>query len=376
MGLRNDMRSPFTNFALVLLGLEVGLTVDVAAGPAKSPGTQDDGFVLVRGGTFQMGDVWGDSPWAMREVPVHEVQVDDFLLARHEVTVAEFQRFVTATGYKTVAERAAGTEANRGLLKDGKQFYPYWRTHLFSQGPDHPVVMIAWEDAIIYCNWLSREHNLPPGYDEKSKQMLAPDGQPAPDVRQVKGYRLPTEAEWEFAARERGRKVRFANGQNIARAGEMNFDAAGTGKMVHKLRMKGDNLYPYNEKGTNWGGTSPVGSFRPNALGLCDMSGNAWEWCADKDGAEYPDESLVNPCAQGGPASGHVQRGGMFDTDAKACRASARIGWYPNAFCVGSGFRIARTADRPEPGREGPASGSRPSRSKENRASSAAGSRR
>jgi formylglycine-generating enzyme required for sulfatase activity len=344
---------------VVPLVLVAGFEIGLAAAAEKPSGSSYEGFVLVRGGSFQMGDVWGDSPWAMRELPVHEVQVDDFLLARHEVTLAEFERFVTATGHNTTAERAAGSEANRGFLKDGKQFYPSWRAHWFKQNPDHPVVLIAWEDAIVYCNWVSREHKLPPAYDEKSGRMLGPDGQPTQDVRRVKGFRLPTEAEWEFAARERGRKVRFGNGQDIARAGEMNFDAAGTGKMVPSLRMRGDNLYPYNEKGANWGGTSPVGSFRPNALGLYDMSGNAWEWCADNDGSDYPAEKQVNPCAQGG--SGHIQRGGMFDTDAKACRASARIGWYPNAFCVGSGFRIALTVEHPKRGQQdGPANGSLP----------------
>jgi formylglycine-generating enzyme required for sulfatase activity len=335
---------------VVLLMLGACFENGLVAVAEKPPDTPPEGFVLVRGGSFQMGDVWGDSPWALPEVPVHEVHVDDFLLARHEVTVAEFERFVTATGYKTVAERAAGSEANRGFLKDGKQIYPCWREHWFKQAPDHPVVMIAWEDAIVYCNWLSREHKLPPAYDEQSKGLLGPDGQPTQDVRRVKGFRLPTEAEWEFAARERGSKVRFGNGQDIARAGEMNFDAAGTGKTVPSLRMRGDNPFPYNEKGTNWEGTSPVGSFHPNALGLCDMSGNAWEWCTDKDRTDYTTEKQFNPCVQGGPKSNHILRGGMFDTDAKACRASARIDWYQNAYCAGSGFRIALTVDRPEPG--------------------------
>ncbi|MHB0961082.1 MAG: formylglycine-generating enzyme family protein [Pirellulaceae bacterium] len=320
----------------------VGCQLCSAAGE-DAPGTKYEGFVLVQGGSFQMGDAWGDSPWAMSQVPVHEVQVDDFLLARHETTVGEFEQFVNATGHKTIAESDAGTQANRGFLKDGKQFYPSWREHWFQQAPDHPVLLIAWEDAIVYCNWLSRQHQLPPAYDEKTGQLLGPDGQPTRDIRRVKGFRLPTEAEWEFAARERGRKVRFGNGQDIARATEMNFDAAGTGKMVPKLRMRGDNLYPYNEKGTNWGGTTAVGSFRPNALGFYDLSGNAWEWCTDNDGSDYPAEKQVNPCTQGG--AGHIQRGGMYDTDAKACRASARIGWYPHAWCAGSGFRVALTVD-------------------------------
>ncbi len=311
------------------------------AGPEIPHAAKYEGFVLVQAGAFQMGDVWGDSPWAMGEVPVHEVEVGDFLLAKHEVTVAEFARFVAATGYQTVAEAAAGSQANRGYIKDGKTVYPYWRDHWFEQAPDHPVLLIAWEDAIVYCNWLSRQHDLPPAYDEKAGHLLAATGEPTGQVRVVKGFRLPTEAEWEFAAREGGRKVRFANGQDIARAPEMNFDAAGTGKMVPSLRMPPDKCYPYNEKGVNWGGTSPVGSFRPNALGLYDMSGNAWEWCSDTDGSAYPPERQVNPCSQGG--AGHVIRGGMYDTDAKACRASARIGWYPRAWCAGSGFRVALT---------------------------------
>ncbi len=317
--------------------------VSFAAERERASISKYEGFVLIEGGSFQMGDVWGDSPWAMKEVPVHEVQVDDFLLARHETTVAEFERFVKATGYKTVQEVNAGTESNRGFLKDGQQFYPSWREHWSKPAPDYPVILIAWEDAVVYCNWLSREHGLPPAYDEKTKGLLAGDGRPTQDIRRVKGFRLPTEAEWEFAARERGRKVRFGNGQNIARASQMNFDAAGTGKMVPSLRMRGADLYPYNEKGTNWGGTSPVGAFAPNALGLYDLSGNAWEWCTDNDGTDYPAARQVNPCVQGG--SGHIIRGGMYDTDAKACRASARIGWYPNARCVGSGFRVALTVE-------------------------------
>lgn len=289
-----------------------------------------------------MGDLWGDGPFAMRELPVHEVEVGDFLLGKYEVTLAEFGRFVAATGHKTEAEAAAGSVANRGIMKDGRLFYPDWRTNeFFEQGPAHPVVMVAWEDAIAYCNWLSRRHHLPPAYDQKTGRLLAPNGQATTEVRRTRGFRLPTEAEWEFAARERGRKVRFGNGQDVARASEMNFDAAGTGQAVPSLRLPADNPFPYNEKGVRRSKTTPVGSFRPNALGLYDMSGNAWEWCCDTGGSDYNAEKQLNPCAQGG--TGHIVRGGQHDTDAKACRASARIDWYPRAFCYGSGFRVART---------------------------------
>ena len=321
----------------------VGCGSGSAARLAKDTPGQYEGFVPVRGGTFQMGDLLGDSPWAIGELPVHEVQVDDFLLAEHEVTVGEFERFVAANGYKTKAEAAAGTEVNRAVVEDGKQFYPSWRKHWFKQTADHPVVMVAWEDAIAYCNWLSKQRGLPAAYDEKTGGLLGTDGRPTRDIRQVKGFRLPTEAEWEFAARERGRKVRFGNGQDIARSSQMNFDAAGAGKAIPSLRLRAENLYPYNEKGIHRGGTTPVGSFPANSLGLYDMSGNAWEWCTDTGGSDYTAEKQVNPCAQGGKS--HIVRGGTWDTDAKACRASARIDWYPGSFCYGSGFRVALTVN-------------------------------
>ncbi len=324
-------------------GWVIGLCAGGADVEEKQAGAA--GMVYVRGGSFQMGDLWGDGPWAMQEAPAREVEVGDFLLGEYEVTVGEFGRFVEAMGYKTVAEvdgpAIAKEIAKRNPAAVDTGRYRFWRDHWFKQGPDHPVVMVAWEDAIVYCNWLSRQNGLPPAYDEKTGQMLAADGKPTTQVRLVKGYRLPTEAEWEFAARERGRKVRFGNGQDVARAGEMNFDAAGTGLTVPRLRLPKDNPCPYNEKGIRRDKTSPVGSFRPNALGLYDMSGNAWEWCCDTGGGEYVTERQVNPCSQGGDS--HVLRGGMYDTDAKACRASARIDWPRRSLCSGSGFRLALT---------------------------------
>ncbi len=313
------------------------------AQPEKPAGRGYEGFVLVRGGSFQMGDLWGDGPFAMREVPVHEVQVDDFLLSRHEITIAQFGRFVASTAHKTVAEGDAGLHPSQAVVRGGVKYYPDWRKHWFEQGPDHPVVLVAWEDAIAYCNWLSRQHGLPPAYDEKTGQLLEPGGQTTTQVRRTRGFRLPTEAEWEFAARERGRKVRFANGQDVARASEMNFDAAGTGEAVPSLRLRGANLHPYNEAGITRARTTPVGSFRPNALGLYDMSGNAWEWCNDTGGSDYTAAKQVNPSAHGGRS--HILRGGTYDTDAKACRTSARIDWGQRAWCSASGFRVALSVD-------------------------------
>jgi formylglycine-generating enzyme required for sulfatase activity len=310
--------------------------------PGK-PASAFPGFVLVRGSSFQMGDLWGDGPFAMHELPVHEVRVNNFLLARFEVTVSEFGQFVASTAYKTVAEQDAGLHPSQAIVRGGERFYPDWRRHWFDQAPEHPAVMIAWEDAIAYCNWLSRQHGLPPAYDERTSAFLDAASQTTADVRRTRGFRLPTEAEWEFAARERGRKIRFGNGQDIARAGEMNFDAAATGAAVPSLRLPPENRHPYNEPGQTRGRTTPAGSFRPNALGLYDMSGNAWEWCSDTGGSDYESEAQINPVARGGKT--HILRGGTFDTDAKACRTAARIDWGRRSFCDASGFRVALTVD-------------------------------
>lgn len=337
-------------FAAVLIVAAMVRQVSSGVQTTQTAVSMYDDFVLVQGGSFLMGDQFGDGPWAMQEAPAREVEVGDFFLAKHEVTLAEFERFVEDLKYKSVAE-VDGPIIAKEIIKLNPNYkdpgrYSYWKECGFKQGPDHPVVMVAWEDAIVYCNWLSRRNGLPPAYDPNTGRLLDADGQPTTLIRMVKGFRLPTEAEWEFAAKERGRKVRFGNGRDIARSDEINFDAAGTGQTVPSLRLPRDNKYPYNVKGIDRNCTTPVGSFSPNALGLYDMSGNAWEWCCDTGSGDYPTDRRINPCSQGGKS--HVIRGGTHDTDAKACRASARIDWYPRAFCVGSGFRVALTADGPE----------------------------
>ncbi len=331
----NSVRKTGLSLFLILL-IE---TAGIAASSVLS--LQGEQFALIKGGTFDMGDVWGDGNFAMGETPVHQVTVGDYLLGRREVTVGEFRSFVSATGYKTVAETDAGVTPEKPIVREARTFYPSWKYHWFDQGDDHPVILIAWEDAIRYCNWLSREHGLPPAYNENTGRLLDRNGSPTTDMRQVVGFRLPTEAEWEFAARERGKKLRFGNGQDIARAEEINFDAAGTGAGVPSLRLPPGNRNPYNEPGSTRDTTTPAASFRPNSLGLYDMSGNAWEWCCDTGGTSFTAEKQVNPCEQ--DTAGHILRGGTYQTDAKACRVSARIDWGARAKCSASGFRVART---------------------------------
>lgn len=269
-----------------------------------------------------MGDVFGDGNAGQPETPVHEVVLGDFYMGRHEVTVGEFKAFVAATGYRTSAEKHEGAYSQA-------PYETHWQLLGYTQSDVEPVLQMSWNDAAAYCNWRSRMEGLPAAYAENTGAMLDATGGETADVRRVCGYRLPTEAEWEFAARERGRKVRFGNGSDMARASEINFDA-------------GSDKYPYGEKGLKRDRSTPVGSFKPNALGLYDMSGNAWEWCADVL-APYPSTRQVDPYSPGDEP--RILRGGSMGGDARSVRVFSRFCFGRADHCGNSGFRIARTAE-------------------------------
>ena len=278
-------------------------------------------MVWVEGGSFLMGDVFHDGPDRLPETPVHEVVVDSFFIARHEVTLGAFRRFVQATGYRTSAERREGAFSQT-------QEERHWQLLSYQQSDNEPVLQISWNDAVRYCNWLSRQEGLPIAYDEKTWGLLDAEGRITTDIRKVPGYRLPTEAEWEFAARERGRQVRFGNGKDIARSCEINFDAQ-------------SGSFSYGESGLRRGRSVPLGSFAPNALGLFDMSGNAWEWCSDC-AQDYPNKKRINPYVPGDEP--RILRGGSIDGDARSARVFSRSCFGRADHCGNTGFRLARTA--------------------------------
>lgn len=252
----------------------------------------------IPGGSFQMGDVLDDNEYE-REKPVHPVTLAPFEMSETEVTFAQYDAFCEATGKDKPDDEGWGRD-------------------------ERPVINVDWYDAVAYCNWLSEQQGYRPVYTIDGNEVSADWS--------ANGYRLPTEAEWEYAAREGGRKVRFGNGQDTARAEEINFDASA------------DYKEPYSEVGPYREQTVPVRSFSPNALGLYEMSGNVYEWCWDWYG-DYSGRSQTNPR---GPNSGvlRVLRGGSWLSYPVFCRVSYRARnplHRPSRRFGYIGFRLTRT---------------------------------
>jgi sulfatase modifying factor 1 len=200
----------------------------------------------------------------------------------YEVTRGEFAKFVAATGYQTVAETAPGgirlhNDKQPSLWEPNKKYT--WREPGFSQDDDHPVVQIAWRDAVAFCDWLSRKEG--------------------------KRYRLPTEAEWEYACRA-GTMQRYYNSNEPNDTTKIGNVADATAKKVYP------NWPEFVKTSDGFVFTSPVGRFRPNNFGLYDTIGNAAEWCSDWYAEDYYQESPKDDPP--GPFTGesHVGRGGGF----------------------------------------------------------------
>ncbi len=250
--------------------------------------------MAVQAGTFQMGCTSEQSDCDDDEKPTHSVTVDDFYIGKYEVSIAQFKAFIDDTGYKTDADKEGWSYLWRGTweTKNGANWLSDVSGNTRSQSAyNHPVIHVSLNDAKSYCEWLNRKTG--------------------------KTYRLPTEAEWEFAARGRSSPgsattTKYAGSDNIG-----------------SVAWYSDN--------SDWK-THPVGQKSANELGIYDMSGNVWEWCSDWYG-DYSSGSETNPK---GPSSGphHVLRGGGWGFIAVDCRVSTRFDInsdYRNDF---SGFRL------------------------------------
>jgi len=247
-------------------------------------GSEAPEMVVIAAGRFRMGDD--------NEKPVHDVSVDRFAMGRYPITVGEFRQFVKATGYKTEAERGDGAyiwkDSKWQTVKDAN-----WRNSYFSQTDNHPVVCVSWSDGVAYAEWLSKE-----------------TGQQ---------YRLPTEAEWEFAARG-GTETDYWWGNEI-----------------------GKNRANCYDSGSQWSNksTSPVGSFEANPFGLYDTVGNVWEWCADNWHDNYEGAPTDGHVWDGGDESLRVLRGGSWYLYPDVCRSVSRDRYTSADRLQYIGFRVA-----------------------------------
>ena len=266
--------------------------------PEKKTPLASDQFIRIVGDSFRMGDLFdeGDND----EKPVREVTLSDFYLSPYEVTFDEYDAFCTAAG------RTKPSDYDWGRGK-------------------RPVINVSWTDAVAYCNWLSEQRGL--------QKVYAISGAEVSANWNANGYRLPTEAEWEYAAREGGKKVRFGNGKDIADPKEINFDGSEGGKK------------PYSIMGEDRAKTMPVGSLNsPNALGLYDLAGNVREWCWDWYwyGNTYPSYDENNP--KGAHiGSDRVDRGGSWDHPPIHVRCAYRNYSTPGSRSYSLGFRLARS---------------------------------
>jgi formylglycine-generating enzyme len=304
-------------------------------------------FVRVLGGEFSMGS--DDSPSALAvsfpqydtsrllelgdETPVHRVRITrDFFFGQHEVTVGQFRRFVEASGYvpESIADGTGGYGYNaaydpatnaRGDAFEGRDPKYSWQSTGFAQSDSHPVLNVTWNDAQALAAWLGQ--------------------------REGKIYRLPTEAEWEYACRA-GSGTRYppapgageASGNDPASllkiANTYDADALNIWRRWRAYALPGSDGYAF---------TAPVGSFARNAFGLYDMLGNAWEWTADWHSDHY--YAASPPSDPKGPPEGdvRVRRGGSWHTWSLYARCSYRNWNSPSTRYTLVGMRLVREVD-------------------------------
>ncbi|MDF2380657.1 formylglycine-generating enzyme family protein [Nostoc ellipsosporum NOK] len=274
----------------------------------------------VPGGTFLMGSTDDDA--GPDEFPLHQVTLTGFWMDTTEVTNEAFTAFINATGYITTAERpqADPSKPQGGavfIITEGWKLMPgaNWK-HPFGPGSDltgkekHPVVQISWEDATAYCRWA--------------------------------GKRLPTEAEWEFAARGGLPDKPYPWGAEPPVNG------------AARANIWDGDFPDNNTKADGYLFTAPVAQYAPNGYGLYDMAGNVWEWCSDWYNADYyaqlKDSIAIDPKGPVTNEGDKVIRGGSFlchNTYCTGYRVSRRMYTPPGDAHVHTGFRCVADAAKP-----------------------------
>jgi formylglycine-generating enzyme required for sulfatase activity len=265
--------------------------------------------VIVPAGSFQMGSPLSEAGQDYDdERPIHRVIIQkQFAMATHEITRGDFAKFVNETGYDPV-------EGCSFFGPDGWEHDPKlsWRDPKYRQTDSHPVVCVSWADANAFADWLSRKTS--------------------------KRYRLPTEAEWEYAARAGSSTARFW-GDDADRA----CPYANTGDLTWKKKT-GHKIVANCRDGYHR--TAPVASFHTNQFGLHDMLGNVLEWTEDCWHINY-DKAPTDGSAwtDSGDCNKRVLRGGSFDVRPSGARSARRYWGEANSGDNLSGFRIVRELD-------------------------------
>ncbi len=272
---------------------------------------------LIPAGEFLMGSDASDPDASDNEKAngkKHRVHITKpFYMGTTEVTVGQFRQFVEKTNFKTDAEKdGKGGYGWNDAKKTSEQDPKYtWRSPGFPQTDEHPVTNVSWNDAVAFCDWLSKE-----------------EGQT---------YRLPTEAEWEYCCRA-SQATRFCSGddpETLAKVGNVADATVRESFPNWSWTIKARDGYVF---------TAPVGHFQANAFGLFDMHGNVWEWCADWYDefyyAKLPSPALNPQNLTQAPL--RVRRGGSWYIDPRSCRSAFRSRYAPSYRSVNLGFRVAR----------------------------------
>lgn len=340
----------------VLLVCMIGLHAGAQDGVTDSVGTK---YRFLEGGRFIQGTTGGERALARAfplstagqffgnaEEPAHVTWVTTpFLIAQTEVTVFQFRQFVEATGYQTSAEKDDTQMVGWDPTPEEKPLYQSydflrdakfsWRSPGFPQQENHPVVGVSFADAKAYCDWLSQR-----------------DG-----VR----YRLPTEAEWEFACRA-GTSTWFSFG-DVARGVAHQYGNLGNVELEKHRKHAAERQWLMDWDNVPSDGfvfTAPVGHYQPNAFELHDMHGNVWEWCEDlwldtiykdyeRPRYNEPCGVAVNPVNTDRPQTStndfHVIRGGSWYNGDLICRSANRAYWDGDDAACYVGFRLVREVE-------------------------------
>lgn len=299
-------------------------TISIPKFPSNS--SSNKGMILIEGGEFLMGTNGSEGFTADGESPVHKVKIDSFYIDPYSVTNAKFAEFIDDTGYETEAEKFGWSfvfysflspqiaQTVTQVVQNAPWWYPvkgaYWKHPEGSgssivQRMNHPVTHISWNDAQAYCSWA--------------------------------GKRLPTEAEWEYAARGGLESKIYPWGNKLKPNGK------------HRCNIWQGEFPKTNTKQDGYIGTAPVDSYTPNGFGLYNVVGNVWEWCSDWFNPTYYSKGEMNNPT--GPSIGNtrVMRGGSYLCHKSYCnryRVAARSSNTPDSSSGNIGFRCVADTDK------------------------------